>query len=156
MHTHSCVRVLAVLIILGAALFSSRLTAGTYTITTTADDGAGSLRDAITSANTILGRDTILFNLTGNVVHTIRPLTPFPIVTDSLVINGYSQPGSSVNTLAVGNNARILIQLDGSLMAGVGSGITIQGGGNSIVRGLVVNRFSSAGIALMSANNIAE
>ena len=49
--------------------------ATTYTVTSTADSGAGSLRQAITDANASLGLDTIAFNITGSGVHTITPAT---------------------------------------------------------------------------------
>jgi hypothetical protein len=59
-------------------------------------------------------------------------------VTDPVVLDGYTQPGSSPNTLAVGDNSVHLIELNGNGAAF--SGLTISAG-NSMVRGLVINRF---------------
>ena len=42
----------------------------------------------------------------------IQPPTPLPAITHSVIINGYSQPGASPNTLAQGDNAVILINLN--------------------------------------------
>ncbi len=76
------------------------LRATTYTVTTAADIGVGSLREAITSANSHAGADTIAFHLlpsdpaynltTG--VWTITVATELPYVTGSnTYINGVSQ-----------------------------------------------------------------
>ena len=70
-------------------------TATTYTVTTTADSGAGSLRQAILDANTNAGADTIAFDIPGSGVHTITPLTALPAITQSLTIDGYTQTGAS-------------------------------------------------------------
>src|ERR1043165_4028411 len=94
--------------------------AATYHVTTTIDNGdnqnptPGSLRKAIVDANGNAGQDLIDFQIPGAGVKTISPLTPLPVITDSVTIDGYTQPGASPNTLATGNNAVLLIELDGS------------------------------------------
>jgi hypothetical protein len=138
----------------------------------TSDTSVLTLRDAITLVNnggdpTSLGQptmpdgwaaqidnsgggfgnhDTIDFAIPGSGVQTILPLSQLPIVTHQVVIDGYTQPGSSPNTLAVGDNAVLTIQLDGSL-AGGAAGMEITAG-NSEVMGLVVSNFQSSGIFL--------
>lgn len=73
------------------------------------------LRAAIQEANNTPGADTINFNIGGAAsVKTISPASPLPTITEAVTINGYSQPGASANTLAVGNNAVLKIQLNGS------------------------------------------
>lgn len=70
----------------------------------------------------------------------IRPLTGLPSLTTAggpVEINGYSQPGASANTQAVGNDAVLRIELDGSLVTG--AGLDIRAGGSTL-QGLVVNR----------------
>ena len=118
-------------------------------VTTTADDGPGSLRAALTYANTHLGVDTITFNIADNGIQTIRPLSALPMITDPVIIDGYSEPGSSPNSLSQGDNAVILIEITGEL-AGTGvNGLSISAG-NSTVRGLSVRGFSGgAGIHLV-------
>ena len=57
----------------------------TYTVVTTVDAGAGSLRQAILNANANPGMDTIIVNLASTAV--IQPLSTFSI-SDSLLITG--------------------------------------------------------------------
>src|SRR6185295_3248482 len=76
------------------------------------DSGAGSLRQAILDSNASVGIfDTIAFDIPGEGVHTIESLSPFPVITDPVTIDGYTQPGASPNTLAVGNDAVLLVEL---------------------------------------------
>jgi len=145
--------------------------AATITVTGTGDtiavDGLVTLREAITSANNnanvnadvvavgVYGTDTISFAIPGAGVHTITPASALPDITDPVTIDGYTQPGASENTVAVGDNAVLLIELNGTSAGS--SGLTITGGGSTI-RGLVINRFGSqfddAGIFLRSDNNV--
>lgn len=127
--------------------------AATFTVTTTADSGPGSLRQAILDANASVGvTDTIAFSIPGAGPHTIQPLSPspLPVITDPVVIDGYTQSGASQNTLAQGDNAVLNIELDGSLAGPWDSGLQITAG-NSIVRGLVINRFGWHGVLLTGA-----
>jgi hypothetical protein len=137
--------------VLFASLASTALGA-TFTVTTTADSGAGSLRQAITDSNASAGvTDTIAFSITGAgcggvpVVCTIQPATALPNIVDPVVIDGYTQPGSSPNTLAVGDDAVLLVELDGSQVGGFAVGLEILSN-STVVRGLVINRFSYTGI----------
>ena len=111
-----------------AVAATSRLVAGTFTVTNTADSGAGSLRQAITDANALVGADTINFNIPGAGVHTISPASALPAITSPVTIDGYTQPGTVQNTSAAGFNGILLIELDGT-NAGVGvSALTITAG----------------------------
>src|SRR6185503_20575246 len=58
----------------------------TFTVTTTADSGGGSLRQAILDANSLVGTDRIIFAI-GTGVQTISPLSALPTITDSLIID---------------------------------------------------------------------
>lgn len=121
--------------------------AAIYTVTTTADSGSGSLRAAIEAANATPGTDTIAFSIPGTGLHTIQPGSPLQAITDPVVIDGYTQPGSSPNTLAEGDNAVLKIELDGSSAGPWVNGLYVTAG-NSIIRGLVINRFGNAAIWL--------
>ena len=131
-------------------------------MTTTGDDGAGSLREAIELANAALN----ISDPTGSSStspargpHTIQPLSQLPIITDPVVIDGYTQPGASPNTRAgwQGSDAVLLIELDGSLAGERVFGLLHIQAGDSTVRGLVINRVNWVGIALMDAgNNVIE
>jgi CSLREA domain-containing protein len=116
------------------------------------------LRAAIEEANandnnaTVV--DAINFNIGGSsVVKTISPMTGLPILTEPVTIDGYTQSGASENTLAVGNNAVLLIRLDGSDAEFGKPGLHITAN-DSVVRGLSVTGFSSsAGLVLSGADN---
>ena len=130
------------------------LDAATYTVTNTNDSGAGSLRDAITQSNASVGvTDTIAFNVTGTgcvgspAVCTIQPTSPLPNLTDPVTIDGYTQPGSSPNSLAVGDNALLLIEIDGSHIGVFSYGLLIFTD-NTVIQGLVINRFNDPGIGI--------
>src|SRR5262245_34937702 len=88
------------------------------------------------------GPDLITFNISGTTVHTIRPTSKLPSITDPVVIDGYTQPGASPNTLATGDNAVLKIELSGTSAPGT-DGLVISGGGTT-VRGLVINGFQEA------------
>ncbi len=114
----------------------------TFTVENVNDSGEGSLRKAILDANSFNSeRDTIAFDIPGSGLHTIRPLSPLPIITDPVLIDAYTQPGALPNTAATGHNGVLRIELDGSL-ATAAEGLRIEGG-DSIVRGLVINRFAA-------------
>ncbi len=114
----------------------------TFTVTNDNDSGAGSLRQAILDANAAPGADTIAFSLSPG-LQTIAPPTPLPVITDPVTIDGYTQPGTSLNTLAVGDNRVLLIRLDGVNQSF--DGLTFgAGAAASVVRGLVMGRYDNA------------
>jgi sugar lactone lactonase YvrE len=131
-------------------------TSCTLSVTTTADSGNGSLRSAINCANQHAnsgGPDTITFAIPGSGKQTISLASPLPGIVDPVIIDGYTQPASSANTTANGDNANILIELNGSGL-GFGNGLVINtNGGGSTVRGLIVNSFPNNGIVVVASNN---
>jgi len=115
--------------------------ADTYSVTSSNVSGPGSLAQAILDSNARTGQDTIVFNIPGSGVHLIDfSQSALPEITDSVILDGYTQPGAHPNTLSVGNNALILIQLDGGLVKRNGRGLVISGS-NCIVRGLSITGF---------------
>lgn len=68
------------------------LCAADITVTSTADSGAGSMREAIVSANSQAGADTILFNISGTGEQVIVLSSPLPAITEGVSILGDSQP----------------------------------------------------------------
>jgi hypothetical protein len=124
--------------------FSGKTRASTtFTVTNTNDSGAGSLRQAIVDANNNAGLDMIAFNIPGAGVHTITPLSALPAITGSVIIDGYTQPGAHANTLANGDDAVLLIELDGSLHPDSNIALLLQGAaaGGSVIRGLVIDNW---------------
>lgn len=70
----------------------------TISVTNTADSGAGSLRQAITTANGVAGDAVIEFNIPGSCPQLINVNSNLPSITKTVRIEGYSQPGSFENT----------------------------------------------------------
>ncbi|MEW6155816.1 MAG: hypothetical protein AB1813_00185 [Verrucomicrobiota bacterium] len=117
-----------------------------FTVTSAADSGPGSLRQAIVSANQNPGADRIQFNLPGSGPYVIAPTSSLPNVTDEVTIDGTTQPGFA---------GRPVVQLDGAAAANTSSGLTLTGG-NSVIRGLVIRRFTGFGIWLLSSGNMVQ
>jgi Dockerin type I domain len=120
----------------------SRLAPAIFTVTNTNDDGTGSLRQAILDANATLNvggvPDEIHFNIPDGGVQTIAPLTDFPDINETVIINGYTQPGASPNNLNVGDNAALRVVIDGGSHS-LGRLFYFVGGDKSSVRGLVLD-----------------
>lgn len=116
-----------------------------FTVTNTNDSGAGSLRQAILDANALNGADTISFNIAGSGLQTIALTAALPTITDTVTINGYSQPGAMANWASVGDNAVILVAIDGSRAGAGASGLQITAGG-STVSGLAIVGFAQNGV----------
>jgi hypothetical protein len=117
----------------------------TFTVANTADSGPGSLRQAILDANAAAGPDTIAFDVAGagcdgSGVCTITALTDLPCATQLVTIDGYTQPGASPNTLEVGNDAVLKIELRSG---GSGQGLCLNfGAEGSTIRGLAIGGFT--------------
>ncbi|MEJ5277158.1 MAG: right-handed parallel beta-helix repeat-containing protein [Thermogemmata sp.] len=116
---------------------TAAVSAATFTVTTTADNGPGTLRWAIEQANATPGFDTIAFNIPV-APYTLQPLTPLPPITDPVAIDGTTQPGFLGTPI---------VHLDGAL-AGPGANGLLIVSGSSLVRGLVITRFHLSGIRL--------
>jgi uncharacterized repeat protein (TIGR01451 family) len=124
----------------------SRLLLSVFTVTTVADSGLGSFRQAILDSNADGSPSTIDFSINSG-PQTIVPTTALPTITNPTTIDATTQPGFS---------GRPIIQLDGSRIFFPSStnpipdvtGITVNAG-SSTVRGLVINRFTGNGIGLV-------
>lgn len=130
----------------------------TFTVTSTDDNGnnfnpsPGSLRAAIVAADNNPDPSTIDFNIPGAGPFTIDVSTSLPTIVTPVTIDGYTQPGTSPNTLAKGTDAVVLIGLRGA-GASSGNGITIAAD-NTTVRGLALNQFAY-GIWISAGTGIA-
>ena len=104
------------------------ITDGVFVVTTTADSGPGSLRQAIIDSDGLTGgTNTIEFDIAGSGVHTISILSSLPVVAGSILIDGTSQPGYAGSPL---------IALDATA-SGSSDGLTTCRRGDLSVRGLV-------------------
>ncbi len=161
--------------------------AATLAVTTTADtvaaDGFCSLREAIQAVNAgasvnecmpVAGAfgasDTIGFDIppltdagciVGTGVCTISPTSALPIITKTVVIDGYTQPGAVPNTLAanaypnaLGLDTQIKIQLDGINTPANTDGLWLSGI-NSRLSGLAIYNYHGGGTTLNVAATLA-
>ena len=121
-----------------------RLAPATFTVTTTDDAGAGSLRDAILAANAAAGPDAIEFDIAGMGVRTINLASALPAITGQVAIKGHTQPGFLTFPL---------IELNGT-GAGAGShGLVVNAAATfTVIRGLIINRFDGDGIQIRANN----
>jgi predicted outer membrane repeat protein len=113
--------------LIATTAFSTHAT--TFSVTTTGDAGAGSLRQAVTDANSNAGADTIDFSgLTFPA--TINLTTGEIIINDDVMITG---PGATQLAVSGTGNSRCFNISSGK--NAVMSGITIQNGGNVFAGG---------------------
>ncbi len=136
---------------------------------TTVDEGECTLREAITAANSDTasgptpgecaagsGADTIEFNIgpqDGSVKTITLDSAVLPDITSQVTIDGYSQDTATPNTAIAPNpfNGTLLIELDGentpdnNASAGL---VMASGSDQSVIKGLVINRFPGSGIAI--------
>ncbi|MGZ5544398.1 MAG: beta strand repeat-containing protein, partial [Limisphaerales bacterium] len=98
-------------------------TACSLLVSTTADSGAGSLRDAMTCANNLPGPDVISVSVRG----TINLLSPLPDLTDDVTINGPSSYLLTVRRSDGGNYSIFSIRGTSELVVNI-SGMQITNG----------------------------
>ncbi len=126
-----------------------------FTVTNTANSGAGSLRQAIVSANLSEQPATILFDLPGDGPHVIEPTNLLPGLTVPTTIDGLSQIGADCSAWP----PTLKIELSGAMQSGGTSiGLRLQAGSDgSEIRGLVIRGFnndnSSTGLWIASGDN---
>jgi len=152
------------LLIILIFLCSAKLFSTTYIVTALTDNGGvnpavgagtGTLRQAIIDANANAGADIINFNIAGAGPHTISLTAELPALSDNagVTIDGFSQSGSSVNTVPVFSatastpmNAIYKICISGS------SGTTnwfkglIVSSNNNTIKGIVFKSFGGTSV----------
>jgi len=173
--TEAALRLAAAAMLVSApALWGATLTVTTTADAVTAGDGC-SLREAIMAVNgaadfsdcvhtglAYTNNDTIAFSIPGSGVHTIALASSLPDITRTVVIDGYSQPGASANTLATGDNAVILIRIDGGtaspvmrLCSPAGCGVSPNTAAGSEVHGLAIVQSAGGGTMIaVSASDV--
>jgi hypothetical protein len=117
--------------------------AATFTVTTSADSGPGSLRDAILGANTSTPPNDIRFTLSPS---RIVPLSPLPALTNSMTLDGTNHP--------VYISAPVVI-LDGQYGATNGPGLQVNGTG-IVVRALRLVGFTGTAVQVQGSHNAIE
>ena len=118
----------------------------TFVVVNSNNNGVGSLRDAITNANSNPGPDLIVFQIAPFGGIAINLTSPLPVVTDSVTIDGTTEPGFA---------GFPIVELNGAGAGAGADGLGIQAG-NTTVRGLVIIRFGNRGIAISNAGNVIQ
>src|SRR3954467_10652527 len=136
-------RTISLMLTLAGSIFmlSVAAQAATFHVTNTNDSGAGSLREAITQSNSLDLSTPNLIDfqiLPAGGVKTISLQSELPVITSAVVIDGTTQSGYA---------GAPIIELDGSNAGNNATALTISAG-NSTVKGLIINRFSTYGIVL--------
>ena len=103
------------------------------------------LDEAIGDANATPGADTIAFEIPGAGPHNIALTDALPAITDSVVIDGTTQPGYISSPV---------VTIDG-FDAGEANGLEIAAGGVTI-RGLAIADFAGAGLVVNGTNVVIE
>lgn len=127
-------------------------------VTSTADSGPGSLRDAIDAANLNPAPSTILFlipdidpgydALSG--IWTIAPASALPEIVAPLAIDGFSQPGAACTGTWP---PTVKVVLSGAAAGPGAMGLSLAAGAaGSLVRGLSVVNWSQIGIDINGAS----
>ena len=103
-----------------------------------------SFRAAIQEANATPEADIVNFDVgTGtDGITTISPQSALPTITEPVTIDGYTQPGASLNTKVVGDDASLKIELAGTNGTGA-SALRIQDSSGSVIRGLDIHGFGT-------------
>ncbi|MEA3137008.1 MAG: 3-dehydroshikimate dehydratase, partial [Thermoplasmata archaeon] len=117
--------------------------------------GGCTLRAAIEEANGYAGPDSITFSIDTAGVATIAPGTPLPSITDTVAIDGYTQPGSAENEDEGSTSAVLAVHLSGGAdcsTSEIAPGLHFAAGSNgSSVRGLAIGGFAGDGILVEGA-----
>lgn len=111
--------------------------ASTFTVSTTNNSGGGSLAQAIADANASAGADTIDFDFPGAATYFIT--TNLPAITDPVMIDG--------STAGAGQ-----VLIDGTGFGSSASGLRISAG-SSAVYNLIIRNYGGSGITLYGAGN---
>ncbi len=115
-------------------------------VNSVADPGDGTcnpsectLREAITTANGNPGPDSISFGIAGAGPHVIEPVTPLPLIIESVDIEGETQPGwAGTPVVVIDGSSATLIDPDAV-------GLKVEGGFTTISELSIIN-FGTAAI----------
>ena len=119
--------------------------AATFTVTNTDDAGPGSLRQAMLDANAAAGADTIVFAIPGAGPHTISLASALPMITGTLTIDGYSQPGSAMNTRSPDQGGLdTVLAIEVTPASGNFNGFMLQLNADLTIQGLALHGFAIA------------
>ncbi len=122
-----------------------------FMVITTAESGAGSLRQAIIDANSYSGMAVIAFDIpTSEATQgpdyyywSIKPTSALPAITGTVILDGTTQPTNETYNNPYGP----VIEIDGANTISC-DGLYLNGASNCVIKGLVINNFDEDGIAV--------
>lgn len=117
----------------------------TFEVISTGNTGTGTLRWAIEQANATFGQDLISFNIPGTGVQSIKPTTALPTITETVIIDGTTQPGWSSTPV---------IELNGSLAGTNQTGLNIDTSVNETTEYFTYASFTTAKASLGGFNKV--
>ncbi|MFM7167099.1 MAG: hypothetical protein ACKO3T_17820, partial [Planctomycetaceae bacterium] len=128
-------------------LLEDRALLATFEVTSTGNSGTGTLRWAIEQANATFGQDLISFNIPGSGVQSIKPTAALPTITETVILDGTTQPGWSSTPV---------IELNGSLAGANQTGLNINTSGSAggTTEYFTYADFTTAKASLTSFNKI--
>ncbi len=125
-------------------MLEERCLLSVYTVTDPSDDGgSGTLRSIIQQVDNDTTPDVIDFDLPGTAPYVIQPTSALPEITNSVTIDGTSQPGYS---------GQPLVELNGSQAGGGSNGLQLEVG-NVTIQGLIIDQFNGNGIQIDQGND---
>jgi Bacterial Ig-like domain (group 3)/Right handed beta helix region len=130
-------------------LLENRMMPATFLVSTVADSGAGSLRQAIIDSNGTSGLNTIDFSIgTVGSQQTITPGSALPNITNPVLLDGLSQGGTGYTGVP-------LVEINGGSAGSAANGLELASGSDgSTIRGFVIDGFSSSdGILVQSSSD---
>ncbi len=159
-------QLICLLLLAGGFTTVTQAQQNTFVVTTSADNGnnatptSGSLREAINLANTTAnlagGPDIIQFNIAVSGVQTLPLINnPLPTISEAVIIDGYSEPGSVQGPVGSGTR-QVNIAIDGSGIP-ASDGFTIDAS-DVTISGVALFNFNGNGMILSngaaSRNNL--
>ena len=134
---------------MGAPVVQLATPTATFTVTSNADSGAGTLRSCINLSNAAPGLNLIQFNLPSGGT-TITPLTPLPAFTVPVILDGSTEPGFSgtplvtITGVSQGSGDILAVNAGGSTIRALdienapGNGVTLGAVGGDVVEGCII------------------
>jgi hypothetical protein len=120
------------------AVCGSFAQAAVFTVSSTADSGAGTLRQAILDANAAGATPVIQFNLPGTAPHTIALASALPTIANAITIDGTTQSDYDAQ------NPKPVVAIDGGGTVDA-DGLTVDyfpsGSAGPVFRALAITRF---------------
>lgn len=128
-----------------------------FNVTSTADAGPNTLRQAILDANSSPNPGTIKFNIATPCPAVISLATTLPHITSPIIIDGYTQGGSAANTDADASNAKLCVLLKPA-SGTLGNALLVPSTGAAsaslVVRGLGFGGFGQSVMLLGGSNHV--